>query len=80
MHHGCVFSAIIPHTSLVIVQLSQVPPIGRNFYKRRGFVLIALALIEQLAVEAEETALAVSRGITHLSAISLPDLQRKELQ
>ena len=74
-----VFSAITPQTSLVIVQLSQAPPIGRNFYKRRGFVLIALALIEQLAVEAEETALAVSRGITHLSAISLPDLQTKEL-
>ena len=79
MHHGGVFSAITPHTSLVIVQLSQAPPIGRNFYKRRGFVLIALALIEQRAVEAEETALAVSRGITHLSAISLPDLQTKEL-
>ena len=76
---GCGF-AITPHTSLVIVQLSQAPPIGRNFYKRRGFVLIAMALIEQLAVEAEETALAVSRGITHLSAISLPDLQTKELQ
>ena len=80
MHHRDVFSAITPHTSLVIVQLSQAPPIGRNFYKRRGFVLIALALIEQLAVEAEETALAVSRGITHLSAINLPDLQTKELQ
>ena len=65
MHRGGVFSAITPHTSLVIVQLSQAPPIGRNFYKRRGFVLIALALIEQLAVEADETALAVSRGITH---------------
>ena len=80
MQHGGVFSAITPHTSLVIVQLSQAPPIGRNFYKRRGFVLIALNLIEQLAVEAEGTALAVSRGITHLSAISLPDLQTKELQ
>ena len=80
MHHGGVFSAITPHTSLVIVQLSQALPIGRNVYKRRGFVLIALALIEQLAVEAEETALAVSKGITHLSANSLPDLQTKELQ
>ena len=80
MHHGGVFSAMTPHTSLVIVQLSQAPPIGRNFYKRRGFVLIVLALIEQLAVEGEETALAVSRGITYLSAISLPDLQTKELQ
>ena len=79
MHHGGVFSAITPHTSLVMVQLSQAPLIGRNFYKRRGFVLIALALIEQLAVEADETALAVSRRITHLSAISLPDLQTKEL-
>ena len=80
MHHGGVFPAITPHTSLVIVQLPQAPPIGRNFKKRKGFVLIALALIEQLAVEAEETALAVSRGITHLSVISLPDLQTKELQ
>ena len=59
---------------------SHKPSDCRNFYKRRGFVLIALALIEQLAVEAEETALAVSRGITHLSANSLPDLQTKELQ
>ena len=80
MHHGGVFSAITPHTSLVIVQLSQAPPIGRNFYKRRGFVLIALALIEHLALKAEETALTVSRSITDLSAISLPDLQMKELQ
>jgi len=80
MHHGGVFTAITLHTSLVIVQLSQALPIGINFYKRRGFVLIALALIEQLAVEAEETALTASRGITHLSAISLPDLQTKELQ
>ena len=80
MHHGGVFSAITPHTSLVIVQLSQAPPIGRNVYKRRGFVLISLALIEQLAVEAEETAPALSRGITHLSVISLPDVQTKELQ
>ena len=80
MHHRGVFSAITPHTSLVIVQLSQVPPIGRNFYKRRGFVLIALALIEHLTLKAEETALTVSRSITDLSAISLPDLQMKELQ
>ena len=38
-----VFSAITLHTSLVIVQLSQAPPIGRSFYKRKGLVLIALA-------------------------------------
>ena len=80
MHRVGVFSAIVPHTNPAIVQLSQTPPIGRNFFKRRGFVLIALALIEQLAVEAEETAPAVSRGITLLSAISLPNLQAKELQ
>ena len=80
MHHEGVFSALGPCTSLAIVQLFQALPTGRNFFKRRGFVLIALALIEQLAVEAEETALAVSRGITLLSAISLPNLQTNELQ
>ena len=78
MHHEGVFSALVPRTSLAIVQLFQAPPTGRNFFKRRGFVLIALALIEQLAVKAEETAPAVSRDITLLSAISL--LQTKELQ
>ena len=78
MHHKGVFSALVPRTSLAIVQLFQAPPTGRNFFKRRGFVLIALALIEQLAVEAEEPAPAVSRDITLLSAISL--LQTKELQ
>ena len=69
-----------PLGSVFCNNTSHKPIDCRNFYKRRGFVLIALALIEQLAVEAEETALAVSRGITHLSAISLPDLQTKELQ
>ena len=80
MHQGGVFSAVTPHTSLVIVQLSQAPSTGRGFYKGRDFVLIVLDLIEELAVEAEETALAVSGGITHLSAISLPSLQTKELR
>ena len=47
----------------MIVQLSQAPPIERDFYKKRGFVLIALSLIEQLAVEAEETALAAKASI-----------------
>ena len=71
MHHWGLFSEITPHTSLAIVEIST---------REEAFVLIALALIEQLAVEAEETALAVSRGITHLSENSLPDLQTKELQ
>ena len=69
-----------PLRSVFCNNTSHKPIDCRNFYKRRGFVLIALALIEQLAVEAEETALAVSKGITHLSANSLPDLQTKELQ
>ena len=69
-----------PLGSVFCNNTSHKPIDCRNFYKRRGFVLIALALIEQLAVEAEETALAVSKGITHLSANSLPDLQPKELQ
>lgn len=75
---GCV---VCKNTSrLVIVQLSQARPIGRNFYKRRRFVLIALSLIEQLAVEAEETALDVSKGITYRSTISLPNLLTRELK
>ena len=76
MHHEGVFSAIVPLTSLAIVQLSQAPPIGRNFFKRRDFVLIALALIKQLVVEAEETVPAVSRGTTPQSAIGKFRLQR----
>ena len=76
---GCVFCNFTSHKPNDCTVISSAPD-RKKFLQEKRLCFNCTGLIEQLAVEAEETALAVSRGITHLSAISLPNLQTKELQ